>query len=102
MVHRPVDFRLLSNLLQQEKDIQHNSSRSSTSDTSLASSTAYAAALILYYHVDSEVLKTKDMRLAGGYQRGSNFPKHEHAPGVDEWREMMLSLKDAAEIGNNM
>ena len=94
MVHRLADSRLLSNLLQQEKEYSKQLSQLlESSNASLASFTAYAAASP---PPGSHVI----MSVAGSLARIDEALKG-YARGVDEWREMMRSLKDAEEeVGN--
>jgi len=90
MVHRPADSRLLSNLLQQEKEYSKQLSQLlECSNASLASFTAYAAASA---PPGSHVI----MSVAGSLA-GIDEALKRYAQGVDEWRETMRSLKDAEE-----
>ncbi|KIM44176.1 hypothetical protein M413DRAFT_56580, partial [Hebeloma cylindrosporum] len=96
MVHRPADSRLLSNLLQQEKEYSKQLSQLlESSNASLASFTAYAAASP---PPGSHVI----MSIAGSLASIDEALKR-YAQGVEEWRETMRSLKDAEEeVGNIM
>jgi predicted secreted protein len=96
MVHRPADSRLLSNLLQQEKEYSKQLSQLlESSNASLASFTAYAAA--------SPPPGSHVIMSVAGSLAGIDEALKRYAQGVDEWRETMRSLKDAEEeVGNIM
>ncbi|KAF9478744.1 hypothetical protein BDN70DRAFT_986054 [Pholiota conissans] len=96
MVHRPADSRLLSNLLQQEKEYSKQLAQViESSNASLASFAAYAAA-------SSPPTSHVIMAVAGSLAAADESLRR-YATGVDEWREAMRSLKDAEEeVGNIM
>jgi predicted secreted protein len=96
MVHRPADSRLLSNLLQQEKEYSKQLAQViESSNASLALFAAYAAASA---PPTSHVIMTVAGSLAAADEAFRRY-----AAGVDEWREAMRSLKDAEEeVGNIM
>jgi hypothetical protein len=87
MVHRPADSRLLSNLLQQEKEYSKQLSQPSF--------TAYAAA--------SPPPGSHVIMSVAGSLAGVDEALKRYGLGVDEWRETMRGLKDAEEeVGNIM
>jgi len=96
MVHRPADSRLLSNLLQQEKEYSKQLNQLlESSNASLASFTAYAAA--------SSPPGSHVIMSVAGSLAGVDEALKRYSLGVDEWRETMRSLKDAEEeVGNIM
>ena len=96
MVHRPADSRLLSNLLQQEKEYSKQLSQLlESSNASLASFTAYAAA--------SSPPGSHVIMSVAGSLAGVDEALKRYSTGVDEWRETMRGLKDAEEeVGNIM
>jgi hypothetical protein len=95
MVHRPADSRLLSNLLQQEKEYPKQLSQLlESSNASPASFTAYAAASP---PPGSHVI----MSVAGSLASIDEALKR-YVQGVDEWRETIRSLKDAEEEAGNI
>ncbi|KAF4622294.1 hypothetical protein D9613_009204 [Agrocybe pediades] len=96
MVHRPPDSRLLTNLLQQEKEYtKHLSQVLDASNVSLASFAAYAAA-------SSPPVSQVIMTVAGSLAAADEALR-KYAHGVEEWREMMRQLKDTEdEVANIM
>ncbi|KAH9475290.1 hypothetical protein JR316_0012401 [Psilocybe cubensis] len=96
MVHRPADSRLLTNLLQQEKEyIKQLNQVLDTSNVSLASFGAYAAASP---RPASQVI----MSVAGSLAAADEALRR-YVHGVEEWRDAMRALKDAEdEVGNIM
>lgn len=95
-MHRPADSRLLANLLQQEKEYSKQLSHLlESSNASLASFTAYAAASP---PPGSHVI----MSVAGALAAVDQALKR-YSQGVDQWRDTMRSLKEAEEeVGNIM
>ncbi|PPQ69400.1 hypothetical protein CVT25_004632 [Psilocybe cyanescens] len=96
MVHRPADSRLLTNLLQQEKEYTKQLNQLlDTSNVSLASFGAYAAASP---RPASQVI----MSVAGSLAAADEALRR-YVHGVEEWRDSMRALKDAEdEVGNIM
>jgi predicted secreted protein len=86
----------LANLLQQEKEYSKQLSQLlESSNASLASFTAYAAA--------SPPPGSHVIMSVAGSLAGIDEVLKRYAQGVDEWRETMRSLKDAEEeVGNIM
>ncbi|KAF8907068.1 hypothetical protein CPB84DRAFT_1878705 [Gymnopilus junonius] len=96
MVHRPADSRLLTNLLSQEKDYtKHLNHVLDSSNASLASFSAYAAA-------SPPPTSTVIMNVVGSLAAADEALRR-YTRGVEEWREMMKQLKEAEdEVGNIM
>jgi len=96
MVHRPADSRLLSNLLQQEKEYSKQLTQLlESSNSSLASFTAYAAA-------SPPPMSHVIMSVAGSLAAVDEALKR-YSQGVDQWRDSMRALKEAEEeVGNIM
>lgn len=96
MVHRPADSRLLSNLLQQEKDyLKQFNLLFNSAAASLDSFTAYAAASP---PPASQVILAVASLLASA----DNALKR-YALGVEQWRDAMRLLKDMEDdVGNIM
>jgi len=96
MVHRPPDSRLLSNLLQQEKEYSKSLSQVlDASNVSLASFAAYAAA-------SPPPISQVIMTVAGSLAAADEALR-KYAHGVEEWRDMMRQLKETEEeVGNIM
>ncbi|KAF8953680.1 hypothetical protein BDZ97DRAFT_1679053 [Flammula alnicola] len=96
MVHRPADSRLLTNLLQQEKDYSKQLNQVlQSSNASLASFAAYAAA--------SPPPASHVIMTVAGSLAAADDALRRYALGVDEWRDTMRLLKDAEdEVGNIM
>ena len=94
MVHRPTDSRLLSNLLQQEKDyLKQFNQLFNASAASLDSLVAYAAASP---PTASQVILAVANRLAA-----ADDALKRYVLGVDQWRDAMKLLKDMEDdIGN--
>ena len=97
MAHRPADSRLLSNLLQQEKEYPEQLSQLlESSNASLALFTAYAAA-------SPPPGSHAIMSVAGSLAGVDEALKRYSSVGVDEWRGTMRGLNDAEEeVGNIM
>ncbi|KAF8152179.1 hypothetical protein B0H34DRAFT_664105 [Crassisporium funariophilum] len=96
MVHRPADSRLLTNLLQQEKDYSKQLSQLlEASNASLSSFTAYASA--------SPPPASNVILSVAGSLAAADEALRRYAVGVDEWRETMRMLKDMEDdVGNIM
>ncbi|CAA7266711.1 unnamed protein product [Cyclocybe aegerita] len=96
MVHRPADSRLLTNLLQHEKEYSKQLNQLlDTSSASLASFAAYAAASP---PPASQVI----MAIAGTLAAADEALKR-YRQGVEEWRDNMRMLKEMEdEVGNIM
>ncbi|KAF8151820.1 hypothetical protein B0H34DRAFT_664779 [Crassisporium funariophilum] len=96
MVHRPADSRLLTNLLQQEKDYSKQLTQLlEASNASLSSFTAYASA--------SPPPASNVILSVAGSLAAADEALRRYAVGVDEWRETMRILKDMEDdVGNIM
>jgi hypothetical protein len=96
MVHRPADSRLLSNLLQQEKDYLKQFNLLFTSSAAcLDSFTAYAAA--------SPPPASQVILAVAGLLAAADDALKRYALGVEQWREAMRVLKDMEDdVGNVM
>jgi len=96
MVHRPADSRLLTNLLQHEKEYSKQVTQLlDHSNASLASFAAYAAA--------SPPPASQIILAVAGSLAAADEALKRYARGVDEWRESMKHLKDMEdEVGNIM
>ncbi|KAF8152151.1 hypothetical protein B0H34DRAFT_754858 [Crassisporium funariophilum] len=96
MVHRPADSRLLTNLLQQEKDYSKQLTQLlEASNASLSSFTAYASA--------SPPPASNVILSVAGSLAAADEALRRYAVGVDEWRETMRMLKDMEDdVGNIM
>jgi hypothetical protein len=96
MVHRPADSRLLSNLLQQEKDyLKQFSLLFNSSAASLDSFTAYAAA--------SPPPASQVVLAVAGLLAAADDALKRYALGVEQWRDAMRALKDMEDdVGNIM
>lgn len=94
MVHRAADSRLLSNLLQHEKDYTKQLlSLLDTSNASLTSLAAYAAA-------SPQSLSPVIMAVAGSLAAADDALRR-YAHSVELWRETMTRLKDMEDqVGN--
>ncbi|THH12479.1 hypothetical protein EW146_g7660 [Bondarzewia mesenterica] len=88
MVHRPTDSRLLSNLLQHEKDYSKHllSLLDSVSQESLSSFSAYASA--------SPPVVARAIIAVAGSLAGADDALRKYALSVDAWREQLARLKD--------
>ena len=96
MVHRPADSRLLTNLLQHEKEYSKQLSQLlDYSNASLASFAAYAAA--------SPQPASQIILAVAGSLAAADEALRRYAHSVDQWRETMNHLKDMEdEVGNIM
>jgi predicted secreted protein len=96
MVHRQADSRLLTNLIQQEKEY------SKQVNQLLDSSCAALAALAAYAASSPPPVSHVIMELTGTLGAADAALKR-YAVGVDDWRETMRTLKEAEEeVGNIM
>ncbi|PPQ76376.1 hypothetical protein CVT24_008810, partial [Panaeolus cyanescens] len=96
MVHRSADSRLLSNLLQNEKEYsKHLTHLQDYSNHSLASFAAYAAA--------SPQPTSQVILSVAGSLAAADEALRRYVMGVDEWRDAMRGLKEMEEeVGNIM
>lgn len=96
MVHRPADSRLLTNLLQHEKEYSKQLTQLlDYSNASLASFAAYAAA--------SPQPTSQIILAVVGSLAAADDALRRYAQSVDQWRETMGHLKDVEdEVGNIM
>ncbi|KAF9523325.1 hypothetical protein CPB83DRAFT_775648 [Crepidotus variabilis] len=96
MVHRPADSRLLTNLLQHEKEYSKQLCQLlDYSNASLASFAAYAAA--------SPQPASQIILAVAGSLAASDDALRRYAHSIDQWRETMSHLKDMEdEVGNIM
>ncbi|KDR72846.1 hypothetical protein GALMADRAFT_252135 [Galerina marginata CBS 339.88] len=96
MVHRPADSRLLTNLLQHEKEYSKQLSQVlDASNSSLASFAAYAAA--------SPPPASNVILAVAGSLAAADEALRRYSLGVDQWRETMRLLKETEdEVGNIM
>lgn len=96
MVHRPADSRLLSNLLQQEKDyLKQFNLLFNAAAASLDSVTAYAAA--------SPPPASQVILAVAGFLTAADDALKRYALGVERWRDSMRLLKDMEDdVGNIM
>lgn len=94
MVHRPVDSRLLANLLSQEKEYSKQLGIVlETSQASLASFSAYASA-------SAPPISQVILSVAGALA-GADEALQTYLNVVDEWRDQLRRLKELeSEIGN--
>lgn len=87
MVHRPSDSRLLTNLLNAEKEYsKHLLSLLDYSHSSLSSFSAYAAA--------SSPPASNAIIAVAGTLSGADDALRRYAASVDVWRERLRELKD--------
>lgn len=95
-MHRPADSRLLSNLLQQEKDyLKHINQLLNSSAVSLNSFTAYAAA--------SPPPASQVILAVAGLLAAADDAFKRYALGVEQWRDAMQLLKEMEDdVGNIM
>ena len=96
MVHRPADSRLLTNLLNHEKDYsKHLSILLDYSQASLASFSAYAAA--------SAPPTSQVIIAVAGALAGADDALRNYAAAVERWQEQLKALKTMEEdVGNIM